>query len=162
MYFDTKQMHETAITISSGEFSDRLEYGKVAIFIFNYLDYLLWKRNKDQHKNTFRFSSNNSIEHFSPQRSKLSQNLDEKDLHSFGNLCLISSSENSSLSNDTPEQKVKILRDRIHNKQISQPSLKLQLMMDMATNGNNWDVAAIRKHGEEMENILEIDLRVNG
>lgn len=162
MYFDTEKLREVAIRISSDELSDRLEYGKVAIFIFNYLDYLLWKRNKDQNKSTFRFNSNNSIEHFSPQRSKLSQSLDEKDLHSFGNLCLISSSENSSLSNDTPEQKVKILRDRIHNKQISQPSLKLQLMMDMATNGSNWDVAAIRKHGEEMENILEIDLRVNG
>ncbi|MDY3305328.1 DUF262 domain-containing protein [Psychrobacter sanguinis] len=162
MYFDTEELREVAIRISSDELSDRLEYGKVAIFIFNYLDYLLWKRNKDQNKSTFRFNSNNSIEHFSPQRSKLSQSLDEKDLHSFGNLCLISSSENSSLSNDTPEQKVKILRDRIHNKQISQPSLKLQLMMDMATNGSNWDVAAIRKHGEEMESILEIDLRVNG
>lgn len=159
MYFDTEEMKKITISISSDELSERLEYGKVAIFIFNYLDYLLWKRNKD--KSTFRFNSNNSIEHLSPQRSKFSQTLEEKDLHCFGNLCLLSSSENSSLSNDIPEQKVKILRDRIHNQQILQPSIKLQLMMDITTNRSNWDVATIREHGEEMENILKTDLSLN-
>lgn len=149
---------------------DFLNYGQVRMFVFNYLDYLLWKDKateirsvdgKVDYKSGFRFSMNNSVEHFSPQTPKANEKLDLVTLHSFGNLCLLTNSDNSSLSNDGPEQKAKILNSKRDS--MAPLSLKLELMMIEA---NAWGgskseaTEAIKKHGDAMLKVLVSDLDI--
>jgi hypothetical protein len=62
----------------------------------------------------------------------------------FGNLCLISHSKNSRLSNFMPAAKKEYYR----NNRID--SIKQYLMMKSA----EWDADAIRAHGQEMTGVL--------
>ena len=81
----------------------KLVFGQIANnLVFNYLDYLLWLKYKEDNKEVskYKFSFRSSVEHYYPQNpwdgeKKLRSEL----LHSFGNLCLISHNENSKLSN---------------------------------------------------------------
>lgn len=73
-------------------------------FVFNYLDCFLWKDEKYQNDNKkirdYEFTFRISVEHYYPQHPiKGMPELDNKNLHSFGNLCLISHSQNSRFSN---------------------------------------------------------------
>lgn len=117
-------------------------------FIFNRLDYLLWK--SKEYRNiypNFRFTFRSSVEHFYPQNPS-EENQDEtiKDvLHSFGNLCLISSSTNSKFTNNMPKAK----KANFGNSQYN--SIKLAIMMEKA---DEWDKTQIEKHGHEMIDIL--------
>lgn len=125
-------------------------------FIFNLLDYKLWKnekdnklwkneKDKDKYKD-FEFTYRDSVEHFYPQNpigGKPVENVD-----SFGNLCLITSEMNSRLNNLLPSAK----RD-IWNASKSQPSIKLSKMMEMMET-KEWDENAIRSHKREMLEIL--------
>ena len=137
-----------------------LRYGNIRnIFVFNYLDYLLWIRNN---KPSFTFTSRSSIEHFYPQNKRDKDILiNEKDspdtlLHSFGNLCLISHSLNSRVTNDMPTVKVKYFLDA---KQID--SLKLFKMIDyIHDTGIKWDKDTIRQHGNEMVDLLVNNLQI--
>ena len=65
-------------------------------------------------------------------------------LNSFGNLCLISHSKNSRLSNFMPEAK----REYYRNNTID--SVKQHLMMK----NQPWDTEAIAKHYDEMKVVL--------
>lgn len=119
-------------------------------FIFNLLDYKLWKKEKDKEKDKdkdkykdFEFTYRDSVEHFYPQNpigGKPVENVD-----SFGNLCLITSDMNSRLNNLLPSAK----RD-IWNASKSQPSIKLSKMLEP----KEWDENAIRSHKREMLEIL--------
>lgn len=141
---------------SDYDFECHLRYDKVAVFVFNYLDYLLWKDSKVaiSKKKEFRFSFKNSKEHFSPQTSRINEILPEGKLHSFGNLCLMGSSENSSLSNDTPKQKTEILNSQ--RNRMAPLSLKLELMMQTAQ--ENWNIKTIDSHRYDMVKILKEDI----
>ncbi len=114
-------------------------------FIFNYLDYLLWEKQSlgyDQ----FEFSFRTSVEHYYPQHPMEGiDTLDGSILNSFGNLCLISSSENSRLSNLTPKAK----KD-FYLKQKNQ-SLIQKMMMDY----EEWNKDSIKVHQMKMVAILE-------
>lgn len=124
-------------------------------YIFNYLDYLLWKDwdnhgkdNKFLKKNEFVFSlSRNSIEHYFPQsrRDSLSES-DQDNLDSLGNLCLISHYQNSSLNNEVPSEK----RKRYENGSLKCISPKQALMLSYDT----WGSEEIKKHDEYMGKIL--------
>lgn len=124
-------------------------------YIFNYLDYLLWKdwdnRGKDNKflkKSDFVFSlSRNSIEHYFPQsrRDSLSES-DQDNLDSLGNLCLISHYQNSSLNNEVPSEK----RKRYENGSLKCISPKQALMLSYDT----WGSEEIKKHNEDMGKIL--------
>lgn len=115
-------------------------------FIFNYLDYLLWKNNSAK-DNQFEFAFRTSVEHYYPQQPMEGiANLDKDILNSFGNLCLISSSENSRLSNLTPEAK-----KSFYLKQGNQ-SLKQKIMME---NYEKWGEYNIKDHKNNMLRILE-------
>lgn len=87
--------------------------------------------------------------------------INEKDspdtlLHSFGNLCLISHSLNSCVTNDMPAVKVKYFLDA---KQID--SLKLFKMIDyIHGTGIKWDKDTIRQHGNEMVDLLVNNLQI--
>ena len=70
----------------------------------------------------------------------------EKILHCFGNLCLISSSENSSANKEHPEYKKELFYNNT--------SLK-RLMMFETFSGNEWNTKEIKQHQEEMEALLK-------
>jgi uncharacterized protein with ParB-like and HNH nuclease domain len=94
-------------------------------FVFNYLDYLLWQNYRttsreyfriingqafaDNRVKDFEYTFRSSVEHYYPQHP-IDENLvlkgqDAKWLDNFGNLCLISGSKNSRLSNFMPAAK---------------------------------------------------------
>ena len=141
-----------------------LRYGNIRnIFVFNYLDYLLWL-NGNYPK--FTFTARSSVEHFYPQNKRndsiFLEDKDAKDslLHSFGNLCLISHSLNSRVSNDMPDVKVKYFSQSgdIQSGQID--SLKLLKMIEcIQGKPDTWDKKMIAQHETEMLNIMLQGLR---
>ena len=111
-------------------------------FIFNLLDYKLWKNEKGKYKD-FEFTYRDSVEHFYPQNpigGKPVENVD-----SFGNLCLITSDMNSRLNNLLPLAK----RD-IWKASKSQQSIKLSKMLEI----EDWNENAIKNHKAEMFKVL--------
>ena len=144
-----------------------LRYGNIRnIFVFNYLDYLLWL-NGNYPK--FTFTARSSVEHFYPQNKRNdSIFLEDREaknslLHSFGNLCLISHSLNSRVSNDMPDVKVKYFSQNgdIQSGQID--SLKLLKMIDcIQGKPDAWDQKMIAQHETEMLNIMLQGLNLAG
>lgn len=162
-YLSTKQDYEsfmygnefecnTAVTVE--DVKTQFTYGKIPYFCFNYLDYLLLKKEKGNHAK-FYFSYKDSIEHFYPQKPKVGDPLPLQVRDSLGNLGLVNQSENSSLTNDMPIQKANWLR-----KHTEAPiSLKLELMMQVVEkNESEWNEASIEKHQHDMIELLIEDL----
>ncbi len=142
-------------------------------FIFNYFDYLLWKDyrttkeyfkitektiNDDRIKN-FEYTFRSSVEHYYPQYP-IDENLilkgdDAKWLDNFGNLCLISGSKNSRLSNFMPRAK----KD-FYSGSLTIDSIKQRIMMEYEqwdTNGTN-NYNEIEEHSKKMIDILMKEL----
>lgn len=113
-------------------------------YIFNRLDYAIWKASVVDGEgssiasiskitsmcNKFSFSLRSSVEHYYPQKPidgqpELDSDLLSNGVDSFGNLCLISSSKNSKLSNLMPKAK----KDHYPSSAKNIESLKQQLMM---------------------------------
>lgn len=106
--------------------------------------------------NKFYFRQLSSKEHLLPQSKKGSIDIDktlptdkqdeerEKILHSFGNLCLISSSENSSANKEHPEYK----KESFYN------NTSLKRLMMFETFSGEWNTQEIKIHQEEMKNLL--------
>jgi len=136
-----------------------LRYGSIRnIFVFNYLDYLLWKKGNGP---KFIFTARSSIEHFYPQNKRddkvfiNDKNTEDTLLHSFGNLCLISHSLNSRVSNDMPDVKVKYFSDGRDIKAGNIDSLKLLKMIQRIDNKKEiWDKTMIKNHEDEMLEVL--------
>lgn len=137
-------------------------------FIFNRLDYILWKKQDEPNelkmgddedfkkkvgsfiKKNFKFTARNSVEHYYPQnpiRGGLSDEL-AKVIDSFGNLCLITHSQNSSLGNKMPSEK----KAGYDVKRYSLLSLKQQRMFEY--NAETWGAKEIMEHGEQMIRLL--------
>lgn len=135
---------------------NKLKFGVIENnFIFNYLDYLLWKKNRDVSPifKEFEFTFRSSVEHFYPQHPMDGHaKLDGEELHEFGNLCLISHSKNSRLSNLPPRAKIAHFSGAIKKKEID--SLKLYEMIKLTNRKNEWGESEINEHGEEMLKIL--------
>ncbi len=119
--------------------------------VFNFLDYLLWKNNKNTYSD-FEFEFRNSVEHWYPQNPSDGSfdSWDDKD--TFGNLCIISRSVNSKFSNLSPESKMKS-----YSKMVKKGSLKLRIMGDIIEKGSNdkWIKSQCLEHEEEMIEILK-------
>ena len=109
-------------------------------FIFNLLDYKLWKKEKDK---DFEFTYRDSVEHFYPQNPISGKSVENVD--SFGNLCLITSEMNSRLNNLPPSEKKKIWE-----KSKSQQSIKLSKMLEV----KEWNENAIKEHRINMFKVL--------
>ena len=118
--------------------------------VFNYLDYLLWKSDKEAYKD-FVFEFRNSVEHWYPQHPSdgTIEPWDGRDV--FGNLCIISRSVNSKFSNLSPESKMKS-----YKKMVQKGSLKLRIMGDIIEGGSSekWRQSACAKHEKEMIRLL--------
>lgn len=137
----------------------KLRYGSIQNnLVFNYLDYLIWLREKeqggDQKIGSFEFTSRSSVEHYYPQQplGDGTKRLDKEYLHAFGNLCLISHEKNSRLNNYLPEAK------KAHYSPDSPiDSLKQYLMMGYS----GWAEPEIRAHEQDMLALLMQSLQAN-
>lgn len=133
-------------------------------FIFNRLDYLLYNQWEEQKNNIpeelrdprffnskidgFSFNFRSSVEHYYPQNPHNEEDVLENKsvLNNFGNLCLISSSQNSKLSNLLPEGK----KSHYSPNDIESESIKQRLMMCY----KNWNTTEIEDHYKKMKTLL--------
>ena len=126
--------------------------------VFNYLDYLLWKKAKKTYKD-FVFEFRNSVEHWYPQHPSDGsiEPWDERDV--FGNLCIISRSVNSKFSNLSPASKMDTYRGMVQK-----GSLKLRKMGEIIDKlrktekpgvaAKLWRQSACAKHEKKMISLL--------
>lgn len=119
--------------------------------VFNFLDYLLWKNNKNTYSD-FEFEFRNSVEHWYPQNPSDGSFDSWEDRDTFGNLCIISRSVNSKFSNLSPESKMKS-----YSKMVKKGSLKLRIMGGIIQNSSNevWIDSKCQEHENEMISILK-------
>lgn len=131
--------------------SKRLTFGNIKTnLVFNFIDYLLWKQRilEDGLVNDFEFSFRSSVEHYYPQNPNSVNRIEDlKVLNSIGNLCLISHSNNSKLSNLSPSEKRKH-----YNNSKSKDSIKQMVMMKER---DNWDEDKIKKHTQNIHHLLQ-------
>lgn len=138
---------------------------------FYRLEYYLWKYSKIKYyldgknlkeiklkdknfgdiANNFYFRNLNSIEHVQAQSKANEKDWDDENIDNFGNLALISSSFNSSLSNlDTQDKYLYI------NKDNNIISLKLWLIYALSEkNQVNWTFNKAQEHRRQMLEILK-------
>jgi len=137
-------------------------------FIFNRLDYLLWKSLKandlkksegkfdlnyvNKRLNGFSFTFRTSVEHYFPQKPLGSEPMSVSDtlpdgVDSFGNLCLISRSDNSKLSNYLP-----VAKREHYEKATTVESLKQVFMMSYP----DWGIDSIQNIKDHEKMMLDI------
>ncbi|EUC70014.1 hypothetical protein Y017_11370 [Alcanivorax sp. 97CO-5] len=127
---------------------------------FQKLEYLLWKRGDDdgKKKDPYRITSRNSVEHVHAQNERYGMRLESQNLDSFGNLVLLSPSENSSYGNLAVGQK-KI--DFEGKKRYDSLKLKaIFALYDQA--GGAWGVKQIAEHQKQMITLLGNHYRQGG
>ncbi len=115
--------------------------------VFNYLDYLLWKKNQ---KVDFTFEFRNSVEHWYPRNpsGESFEKWEESEGSSvdrFGNLCLVPSHINSKFSNMDP-----VSKKNTYKEMIQKGSLKLRLMSSLTTDSKEWKDTRCREHENAM------------
>jgi hypothetical protein len=150
--------------------NDKLEtehLKKPKLFIFNYLNYLLWakdKGSKKEYKDFYFASSKTSLEHFiatkDGQYSKYLKRGKEENLefvqlqNSFGNFAMVTNQQNSARSNWALSAKINQYKDDLNI------GPKLQIMCEKfgeisKDDSNIEDVnITIRKHAKEMVEVL--------
>ena len=124
------------------------KYGDIPVYAFNFIDYILWKNREElgrEYKGVkfdhFKFAYRRSIEHWFPQHPNSDEKIEKMDdqfLHSFGNLCIITDSQNSKFGNLVPSAKYKQW-EGIFDRQ----SLKLQIMANI-TEKTKWESYQIK------------------
>ena len=135
------------------------KYGAIPVYAFNFVDYVLWKNReelkkeyKDINFDHFKFAYRRSIEHWFPQQPNSDERvekIDDKFLHSFGNLCIITDSQNSKFGNLVPSAKYKQW-EGIFDRQ----SLKLQMMADITVKNDKWGICEIQSMEKEVERYV--------
>ena len=135
---------------------------KIDRYWFWRLDYYLWERKEDffddedsiQIVDEYVFRMNRSIEHLHPQHQDNNEVWDDVNIHSFGNLAMISQSFNSQQSDDPVTVKFARIKDQAHNHALQ--SLKLYHMYLLAgKNPNGWTIDVKNKHQEKMYKLLK-------
>ena len=148
----------------------KLNFGEEIRYWFWRLDFYIWQHRYELFETeedaayldiveNYVFIRNRSIEHIAPQHPKTESKLqwsesedDKKLLNSFGNLVMISQGLNSALSNESYEVKTAHVQSYYNGaKSGSIESLKLLLVHQ---NYSKWDREAIKKHGENMYELL--------
>ena len=101
--------------------------------VFNYLDYLLWKEDKQRYSD-FVFEFRNSVEHWYPQHPSEGtfDTWEQDEVDDFGNLCIIQRSVNSRFSNMAP-----VAKKTTFSQMIRKGSLKLRLMAERTRSGSD-------------------------
>ena len=138
------------------------KYGAIPVYAFNFVDYVLWQNREELKKDydiklfeNFKFAYRRSIEHWYPQNPNGQDGesqLPAEFLHSFGNLCIITDSQNSRFGNSYPEAKLEQWeREGIFPRQ----SLKLQMMAKITSKKNRWDICEIQSMEKEVERYVQ-------
>ena len=126
------------------------------------LDYYLWERKEDYFKTEeekqiveeYVFRANRSIEHLHPQHQENNDIWDDDDIHSFGNLAMISQSFNSQQSDDPVMVKFARIKDQAHNHTLQ--SIKMYLMyLDAEKSPLGWKGDIKNKHQDKMYDLLK-------
>lgn len=140
--------------------------GRRTVYFLRRLDFYLWlenhlskKTNEERYTviNNFRFKRGiNSQEHLHPQNDEDRDGYEAwgDDKHKFGNLFLISSSFNSSQSDDTINTKFGRIKDQIKYSRIE--SIKLYYIWSQCNEEEKeWTKENMKKHQENMIQILK-------
>lgn len=152
-YFDIIFANNGVCQSLPEKFSDQHLHSKLSFgniennLVFNYLDYLLWLEHQavDPVVRAYEFTFRSSVEHYYPQHPLPGHDiLPTESLNSFGNLCLISHSKNSRLSNLMPEMKSGYYRNNTID------SVKQHIMMKTAP----WGASSISTHYCAMKDVL--------
>ena len=144
---------------------EALSYQNIDRYWFWRLDYYLWEnraRYFDKLEDIsaaekYAFKRNRSIEHIAPQHpiggsAMVWNSENERYLHCFGNLAMISSGQNSLLLNKPYEEKQGHVKAFVSGSMVgSVESLKMLKIYQI----EKWDVAQIQKHQTEMIEILK-------
>ena len=75
-------------------------------FLFNFIDYLYWLKKDDYNFKDFDFKYWNSVEHHLARNKAANISGADQYIDNLGNLCLISKSSNSRLSDRLPQEKI--------------------------------------------------------
>lgn len=117
---------------------------------FQKIEYILWKNwdttLKTNEFENYRIVSRNSVEHIYPQKPQnpiKNPKIDDEYLHCFGNLVLLSVSQNSEYSNKSVDEK----RSMFRNKNNTYDSLKSYYIFQKFS---EWTYIEIMQHRDEM------------
>ncbi len=172
--FEVGKYTEKVWDIAQSKFNRyNLSYPTVSIFNLYFIDFLLWKlytenikgkdvfiddnsdKSNDLKKkifnqrsqfNNFKFRQISSREHLFSQEHAKRYSIDEEVYNGIGNLCLISTSQNSSGNKENPTDKKKMF---LHDNS----SLKRLIMFESYEN-DKWEGYQINKHKEEIEVLI--------
>ncbi|WP_151834051.1 DUF262 domain-containing protein [Acinetobacter ursingii] len=165
-YLNEKQMDYFDLIYGNQTIDDfkidqsKLSFGNIENnFVFNYLDFLIYcdaENSNDKVIKSFKFTQRSSVEHFYAQQIEGERDkLDHENLHRFGNLCLISSSKNSSIGNRSPSAKRDYFMPEIRKGKID--TLKLYLMIQTLEEEKVWKKEQILDHEKKMLDLFELD-----
>ena len=142
---------------------DSLSYDKgVDRYWFWRLDYYLWERKEEYFPsdadreivNDYIFRSNRSIEHLHPQHQEHNETWPSEDIHSFGNLAMISQSFNSEQSDDPVTVKFARILDQANNRRLE--SIKMyKMFLEAERTPGGWTVEKKKVHQAEMIELLK-------
>lgn len=163
--FEVGKYTEKVWDIAQSKFNRyNLSYPTVSIFNLHFIDFLLWKLYKTEEVNenlkslkskidnlksqfnNFKFRQINSREHLFSQEHAKRYSIDEVVYNGIGNLCLISTSQNSSGNKENPTDKKKMF---LHDNS----SLKRLIMFESYEN-DKWETEQINKHKTDIENLI--------
>ncbi|WP_461791737.1 DUF262 domain-containing protein [Pedobacter sp.] len=145
---------DLAIDFDFVTYLNGIEGTKFNHYWFQKLEYILWKElsylNTNEF-NLFRITSKNSIEHMYPQHPEnplKNPKIENSYLHSFGNLVLLSVSQNSEYSNKSVDEK----RSMFKNKSDTYDTLKSYYIFNDYT---EWTIVEIIQHKEKMIDLIK-------
>lgn len=163
--FTVEKYTEKVLNIAKSKFNgNNLSYPTISIFNLYFIDFLLWKLYKTEEVNenlkslkskidnlksqfnNFKFRQISSREHLFSQEHAKRYSIDEEVYNGIGNLCLISTSQNSSGNKENPTDKKKMF-------QHDNSSLKRLVMFESYEN-DKWETEQINKHKTEIENLI--------
>jgi len=163
--FVVEKYTEKVFNIAKRKFDkDNLSYPTISIFNLYFIDYLLWKLYKTEEVNenlislkskidnlksqfnNFKFRQISSREHLFSQEHAKRYSIDEEVYNGIGNLCLISTSQNSAGNKENPTDKKKMFLNE-------NSSLKRLIMFESYEN-DKWEADQICKHKDEIVNLI--------
>ena len=161
LYLFLKHIDEKRHSSKAIEDISQLSFKVVDRYWFWKLDFIIWQKRREiftsesarKIANNYVFRRNRSIEHIAPQTPKENStlSLSNEDENCFGNLVMISSSQNSGLQNSTFEMKRSKVIDFIHNNLNGTiESLKMLLIYQY----ENWTTTEIYDHQEKCIKLL--------
>lgn len=153
------------LNIAKSKFKkENLLYPNISVFNLYFIDFLLWKLYKTEEVkenlkslkskidklksqfNNFKFRQISSREHLFSQEHAKRYSIDEEVYNGIGNLCLISTSQNSAGNKENPTDKKKMF---LHDNS----SLKRLIMFESYEN-DKWEAVQICKHKDEIKNLI--------